>query len=72
MFLVAKIMTKIMVIIYDDDIDYDYTAKGAQGKVPFDSQNGKYASPLSCDASPVAYLPLRVIVKRICHFVSKM
>jgi hypothetical protein len=30
--------------------------KGARGKVSFDSLNVKYASKLSCDASPEAYL----------------
>jgi hypothetical protein len=49
-----------------------YTVKGSRGKVSFDSQNDKYASQLSCDASPEAYLSLRVIVKRICHLESKM
>jgi hypothetical protein len=33
-----------------------YTVKGARGKVSFDSQNDKYASKLSCYASPEAYL----------------
>jgi hypothetical protein len=37
----------------------DYTVKGAQGKVSFDSQTDKYASQLSSDASPEAYLSLR-------------
>jgi hypothetical protein len=32
------------------------TVKGARGKVSFDSQNDKYASQLSCEASPKAYL----------------
>jgi hypothetical protein len=36
-----------------------YTVKGARGKVSFDSQNDKYASELSSDASPEAYLSLR-------------
>jgi hypothetical protein len=35
------------------------TVKGARGKVSFDSQNDKYASKLSSDASPEAYLSLR-------------
>jgi hypothetical protein len=30
--------------------------KGARGKVSFYSQNDKYASQFSCDASPDAYL----------------
>jgi hypothetical protein len=38
---------------------YQYTVKGARGKVSFDSQNDKYASKLSSDASPEAYLSLR-------------
>jgi hypothetical protein len=42
------------------------------GKLSFDSQIDKYDSQLSCDASPEAYLSLRVIVKRICHLESKM
>jgi hypothetical protein len=33
-----------------------YTVKGARGKVSFDSPNVKYASKLSCYASPEAYL----------------
>jgi hypothetical protein len=37
---------------------YVYTEKGFRGKISFDAQNGKYASQLSCDASPDAYLPL--------------
>jgi hypothetical protein len=36
-----------------------YTVKGTRGKVSFDSQNDKYASKLSSDASPEAYLSLR-------------
>jgi hypothetical protein len=48
------------------------TVKGARGKVSFDSQNDKYASQLSCDASSEAYLKLRVAVKHICHLVNKM
>jgi hypothetical protein len=36
-----------------------YTVKGARGKVSFDSQTDKYASKLSTDASPEAYLSLR-------------
>jgi hypothetical protein len=36
-----------------------YTVKGAKGKVSFDSQNDKYASKLSSDASPEAFLSLR-------------
>jgi hypothetical protein len=35
------------------------TVKGARGKVSFDSQTDKYASQLSSDASPEAYLSLR-------------
>jgi hypothetical protein len=35
---------------------YLYTLKGARGKVPFDSQNDKYASQLSYDASREVYL----------------
>jgi predicted ferric reductase len=35
---------------------YIYTVKGSRGKVSFDSQNDKYASQLSSDASPEAYL----------------
>jgi hypothetical protein len=49
-----------------------YTVKGIRGKVSFDSRNDKYASQLSCDASPEAYLSLRVTVKRICLFVNEM
>jgi hypothetical protein len=33
-----------------------YTVKGSRREVSFDSQNGKYASQLSCDASPEVYL----------------
>jgi hypothetical protein len=33
-----------------------FTVKGARRQVTFDSQNDKYASQLSCDASPEAYL----------------
>jgi hypothetical protein len=33
-----------------------YTVKGARGKISFDSLNVKYASKLSCYASPEAYL----------------
>jgi hypothetical protein len=33
-----------------------YTVKGARGKVSFDSPNVKYASKVSCFASPEAYL----------------
>jgi hypothetical protein len=50
---------------------YEYTVKEVRGKVSFYSQNGKYASQLSCDASPEAYLSLRVTVKRICHLVKR-
>jgi hypothetical protein len=32
-----------------------FTVKGTQGKVSFDSRNDKYASKLSCYASPEAY-----------------
>jgi hypothetical protein len=39
--------------------DHVNTVKGARGKVPFDSQRDKYASKLSSDASPEAYLSLR-------------
>jgi hypothetical protein len=35
------------------------TVKGDRGKVSFDSQTDKYASQLSSDASPEAYLSLR-------------
>jgi hypothetical protein len=35
---------------------FHYTVKGARGKVSFDSQNDKYASQLSCEASPEASL----------------
>jgi hypothetical protein len=38
-----------------------YTVKVVRGKVLFDSQNDKYASQLSGDDSPEAYLSLRVI-----------
>jgi hypothetical protein len=41
------------------DLQYSigvYTVKGARGKVSFDSQTDKYASQLSSDASPEAYL----------------
>jgi hypothetical protein len=48
------------------------TVKEVRCKVSFDSQNGKYASQLSCDASAEAYLSLRVTVKRICHLVNEM
>jgi hypothetical protein len=40
-----------------------HTVKGARGKVWFDSLNIKYASKLSCYASPEAYLS---------HLTSKM
>jgi hypothetical protein len=33
-----------------------FTVKVVRGKVSFDSQNDKYASQLSSDASPEAYL----------------
>jgi hypothetical protein len=33
-----------------------YTVKGSRGEVSFDSQKDKYASQLSCDASPEVYL----------------
>jgi hypothetical protein len=36
-----------------------HTVKGARGKVSFDSLTDKYASQLSSDASPEAYLSLR-------------
>jgi hypothetical protein len=49
-----------------------HTVKGVQGIVSFDSQNDKYTSQLSFDASPEAYLSLRVTVKCICHLVNKM
>jgi hypothetical protein len=49
-----------------------YTVKVVQGKVSFDSQNDKYTSQLSCDASPEAYLSLRLTVKRICHLVIEI
>jgi hypothetical protein len=49
-----------------------FTVKGVHGKVSFDSQNDKYDSQLSCDASPGAYLSLRITVKRICNLVNKM
>jgi hypothetical protein len=48
------------------------TVKGARGKVLFDSQTDEYASQLSRDASPEAYLSLRklksvfVILKLRC------
>jgi hypothetical protein len=48
-----------------------YTVKEVRGKVSFDSQNDKYTSQLSCDASPEAYLSLRVTVKRIFHLVNE-
>jgi hypothetical protein len=41
--------------------------KRGRGKVSFDSQNDKYASQLSSDASPESYLSLRKSV-----FVKKM
>jgi hypothetical protein len=37
------------------------TEKGSRREVTFDSQNGKYASQLSCGASSEAYLYLRVV-----------
>jgi hypothetical protein len=43
-------------------VEYLYTyitVKGARGKLSFDSQTDKYASQLSSDASPEAYLSLR-------------
>jgi hypothetical protein len=49
-----------------------FTVKGVRGKVSFDSQNDTFASQLSCDASPEAYLSLRVTVKRTCHLVNEM
>jgi hypothetical protein len=48
------------------------TVKEVRGKVSFDSQNDKYASQLSCDASHEAYFSLRVTVKRICNLVNEM
>jgi hypothetical protein len=36
-----------------------HTVKGSRGKVLFDSQNDEYASQLSRDAAPEAYLSLR-------------
>jgi hypothetical protein len=36
--------------------DTYYSVKGVWGEVSFDSQNDKYASHLSCDASSEAYL----------------
>jgi hypothetical protein len=32
-----------------------YTVKGSRGEVSFDQQKDKYASQLSCDASPEVY-----------------
>jgi hypothetical protein len=32
-----------------------HTVKGSRGEVSFDSQKDKYASQLSCDASPEVY-----------------
>jgi hypothetical protein len=52
--------------------EHDCTVKVVRGKISFDSQNDKYASQLSCNASPEAYLSLRVTVKRICHLVNAM
>jgi hypothetical protein len=49
-----------------------HTVKGVRGKVSFDSQNDKYATQLSCDASPEAFLSLRVTVKPICHLVNEI
>jgi hypothetical protein len=48
------------------------TVKEVRGKVSFDSQNDKHASQVSCDASPEAYLSIRVTVKRICYLVNEM
>jgi hypothetical protein len=45
-------------------VDYRYllyTVKGTRGKVSFESQYKKYASQLSCDASPEMY--------SICHIL---
>jgi hypothetical protein len=55
------------IIIY-----FSHTVKVVRGKVSFDSQNDIYTSQLSWDASPEAYLSLRVTVKRICHLVNEM
>jgi hypothetical protein len=46
--------------------------KRGPNKVSFDSQHDKFASQLSCDASPETYLSLMVTVARICHFVNEM
>jgi hypothetical protein len=54
------------------DSGEDCIVKEVQGKVSFDSQNDKYASQLSCDASPEAYLSLRVTVNHICHLVNEI
>jgi hypothetical protein len=51
---------------------YFYTVKEVRGKVSFYLQNDKYASQLSCDASPEAYLSLRVTAESICHLVNEM
>jgi hypothetical protein len=43
-------------------VEYLYTyitVKGARGKLSFDSQTDKYASQLSTDAPPEAYLSRR-------------
>jgi hypothetical protein len=46
--------------MYKRAVEQDHhTVKGARGKVSFDSQNDKYASQLSSDASLEAYLSLK-------------
>jgi hypothetical protein len=73
-------------MLFKNELQCAYTVKVVRGKVSFDSQNDKYASQLSCDASPEAHLTFgkrdvtntpqvklhRIIVKLICHFVSQM
>jgi hypothetical protein len=56
----------------DTHTSHCITVKDVLVKLSFDSQNDKYASQLSCDASPEAYLSLRVTVKRICHLVNEI
>jgi hypothetical protein len=49
----------IDIVLYTSFPTRQCTVKGARGKVSFDSQTDKYASQLSNDASPEAYLSLR-------------
>jgi hypothetical protein len=55
-FSISVLYIKIYTVLEKPSVTEDHTVKEARGKVSFDSQNDKYASQFSCDASSEGYL----------------